>query len=184
MRAPVDYISNFIPTPDAMFARLWAELPWERRGSTPRRETYSSTLNLPYAYGTGLGVREYLPQVWHPLLLEIKEAVEAYADVKFEACFVNGYENSRDQLGWHSDNSVEMDDELPIAIISFGARREILFREMRNDETRESLMLDSGSLCLMRAGMQDTHEHRIPKAGYDCGPRVSLTLRGDIRRSS
>lgn len=71
-----------------------------------------------------------------------------------------------------------MDDNRPIAIVTLGAEREIWFRERGNDDSRESLVLTHGSLCLMAAGMQDTHDHRIPKAGFECGSRISLTFRG------
>lgn len=44
----------------------------------------------------------------------------------------------------------------------------------------ESLLLQSGSLCLMAPGMQDTHEHRIPKVGAIVGERISLVFRGYV----
>jgi alkylated DNA repair dioxygenase AlkB len=127
-----------------------------------------------------MGVREYLPLPWHPAMLDMKSKLESHTLTSFEVCFLNGYENSKDQLGWHADNSDTMDDARPIAILTLGAEREIWFRENGNDETRESLVLGHGSLCLMAAGMQDTHEHRIPKAGFECGPRISLTFRGYV----
>jgi alkylated DNA repair dioxygenase AlkB len=180
MRAPVTYLSNFIDNPDEVFKTLWAMPDWERRGSTPRRERYSNTHDVPYVYGRGMGVREYLPLPWHPAMLDMKSKLESHTLTSFEVCFLNGYENSKDQLGWHADNSDTMDDARPIAILTLGAEREIWFRENGNDETRESLVLGHGSLCLMAAGMQDTHEHRIPKAGFECGPRISLTFRGYV----
>jgi hypothetical protein len=41
--------------------------------------------------------------------------------------------------------------------------------------------LAPGSLFLMHAGMQATHEHRIPKVGHEVKPRISMTYRGLCR---
>lgn len=157
---------------------MWTGLAWERRGSTPRREYYCNDVAVPYTYGSGLGVRTYEPNVWTPEILAIRSACEAALNVKFQVCFVNGYETSKDQLGWHADNSPEMDDARPIAIVTLGAAREIWFCPKGDKSDVTKVLLASGSLCVMAAGMQDTHLHRIPRAGYDCGPRISLTLRG------
>ena len=45
---------------------------------------------------------------------------------------------------------------------------------------RHTLRLGHGSLCLMAPGMQDTWQHRIPKASFQCGERISLTFRGYV----
>ncbi len=39
---------------------------------------------------------------------------------------------------------------------------------------------NNGSLCLMHAKMQETWQHRIPKASFSCGERISLTYRGYV----
>ena len=99
--------------------------------------------------------------------------------VKFEVCFLNGYETSGGgSLGWHADDSESMDDGRPIAIVTLGAEREIWFAP--NDDMKDvtKLKLASGSVCVMAPGMQDTCKHRIPRAGFECGPRISLTFRG------
>lgn len=176
--APVTYVAGFIADADEAFRALWNELAWERRGSTPRREYYCNDLGVPYVYGKGAGVREYLPQEGHPAIRAIREKLEARTGTRFEVCFLNGYEDQSDHLGWHADDSPEMDDARPIAIVSLGAEREIWFRPQADKLAVEKLKLEHGSLCLMHPGMQDTHYHRIPKAGFICGARISLTFRG------
>lgn len=174
----VDYEKGFIENADAVFASLWNGLDWNRVENTPRREYYCNDVAVPYTYGRGAGVRTYQVQTWSPEILAIKRAVEAKIGVAFEVCFLNGYANSRDQLGWHADDSPEMDDARPIAIVSLGAEREIYFSPATDRSSITKLKLASGSLCVMPAGMQETHLHKIPKAGFECGPRVSLTFRG------
>lgn len=213
---PVVYYSEFISKDKELFDILWNELDWQRIGLTPRREYYCNDVNKPYTYGKGEHARTYAVQPWHPEILTIKNLVEKELNTKFEVCFLNGYENSKDQLGWHSDNSPEMDDDRPIAIVTLGAKREIWFRTIpyndgkcvacngsgyydtsingkipscgscngtgksSDDSLVTPVSLESGSLCVMDKGMQDTHQHRIPKASYDCGPRISLTFRGYV----
>ncbi|ABM97069.1 alpha-ketoglutarate-dependent dioxygenase AlkB [Methylibium petroleiphilum] len=181
MKAPVTYEAGFVADPASLFNTLWSELDWERRGSTPRREFYCNDVAVPYTYGSGAGVREYLPKEWHPALSAVKAAVESRVGAAMEVCFLNGYEDARDHLGWHADDSPEMDDERPIAIVTVGAEREIWFRPNSDTLSVEKLLLESGSLCVMKPGMQDTHMHRIPKAGFICGPRISMTFRGYVR---
>lgn len=178
MKAPVAYTAGFLADAETLFNALWSELDWERRGLTPRREYYCNEVAMPYAYGRGAGLREYLPRPWHPHIAGIKSAIEDALSTHFEVCFLNGYENARDHLGWHADDSKEMDDARPIAIVTLGAEREIHFRSMVRRDEIDRLVLASGSLCVMGAGMQETHEHRIPKCGFECGPRISLTFRG------
>ena len=180
MTVPFEYIPGFIENPDAVFKVLWTEIDWRRIGQTPRREYYCNDFPKAYTYGKGAGVRTYETQPYHPVMLEMRRKLETLTKTTFEALFLNGYENSRDSLFWHADDSPEMDDARPIAIISLGAEREIWFAP--NDDMKDvtKLRLGNGSLCLMAPGMQETHKHRIPKAGYECGPRISLTFRGYV----
>ena len=108
--------------------------------------------------------------------------IEFLKGVRLEVCFANRYLNQRDQLGWHADDSPEMDDERPIAVVSLGVEREIWFRQQHHSlgPTVEKLKLEHGSLCLMLPGMQLSWEHRIPKASFQCGTRISLVYRGYV----
>jgi alkylated DNA repair dioxygenase AlkB len=217
--APITYVPNFVQSHEEYFNRLWNELAWIDVAG-PRLEYYINDFPVPYTYGKGNGQRSYDPQPMHEVIAAMRADLEKLTGSKFEVCFLNGYRDGSDQLGWHEDDSPEMDDERPIAIISLGAKREIYFRttpgrrcpdclgkvgmqhgpdcnreaemEIIDDhcqtylfqETVEKVWLESGSLCLMQPGMQDTHQHRIPKAStHNCGPRISLTFRGYVENS-
>lgn len=203
---PVTYHPNFIQHPKDAFIQLRDELDWERRGDAPRSEYYCNDYPENYAYGRGKGRRLYEPRPYHPQIIAIRSALEKLTGTAFEVCFLNRYLDQSDQLGWHADDSPEMDDARPIAVVSLGVERQIWFRtkpqalveaggDRRSDEElrwhermtkqrREgpaghmALKLWDGSLCLMAPGMQDTHQHRIPRAGFKCGQRISLTFRG------
>jgi alkylated DNA repair dioxygenase AlkB len=177
---PISYAPGFVADPAAVFDKLWNELEWERRGSTPRREYYCNTEPVSYTYGVGAGERTYEPRDWHPSIVSIRAMVEAKLGTELGVVFLNGYENSKDSLNWHSDDSPEMDDDKPIAIVTLGAEREIWFRPNADTFAVTKVKLESGSICVMAPGMQDLFMHRIPRAGFDCGPRISLTFRGYV----
>lgn len=182
---PIFYTPNFIDRPNDILLSLQKNLQWERRGDTPRCEYYCNDHDLPYVYGKGKGRREYLPRPYTPEILLIRKQLEAATNTIYEVCFLNRYLNQSDQLGWHADDSPEMDPKRPIATISLGVEREIWFRPIDSirpilNEGITKLKLENGSLCLMLAGMQQTHQHRIPKHTFQCGERISLTFRGYV----
>lgn len=95
-----------------------------------------------------------------------------------DVCFLNYYDNEKNHIGWHADDSPEMDNERPIVIISLGAEREFWTCPKNNKENVTKMILGNGSACVMLPHMQESFFHRIPKAGFKCGPRISLTYRG------
>lgn len=177
MNTPIRYIEGFVSDPNKAMELLWNEAPWERREQTPRLETFFANEPVEYTYGAGRGVRTYRSTEWHPLALELRDRLNNELGARFDLCFGNAYENQKDQLGWHADDSPEIDQTEPIAIISLGVAREIWFCPIGEKDKVEKLLLAPGSLCLMMPGMQLTHWHRIPKAGFECGRRISLTYR-------
>lgn len=176
--APVTYVDGFVPDPDLVMAEL-LKLDWERRPDAPRSEYYCNRHPVPYTYGRGRGVRTYHPRPWVLVIEMVTSLVEAHCGVAFDVCFLNRYHNNRDWLGWHADDSPEMDDGRPIAVVSFGGPRDIQFRA-NGSVNVETQSLAHGSLLVMAPGMQDTHEHRIPKSGLVVRERISLTFRGYV----
>jgi len=206
LSAPVRYYPRYwdlTKDPYGFAQQLWDELEWVDVAGN-RREYYMSDINETYSYGSGSRVRIYQPQPWHPILKHIQEHLQEMLGVRLESCVVNGYANERHALGWHADDSPEMDNARPIAVVSYGAPREIWFRSYRADAIcvscgahyghslvcqdaskrvalkgdTEKLLLETGSLLVMEPGMQLTHQHRIPKCSHACDVRVSLTFRG------
>lgn len=177
---PIMYGTGYIKDPDTLFTSLKNDLEWEKRDA-PRYEYYCNDFSEPYVYGSGRGQRLYEPRPYNDAILEIRKVIEKFSKSKFEVCFLNMYLNQRDHLGWHADNSPEMDDNRPIAIVSLGVRREIWFRPNDDKEGIYKMWLDHGSICLMLPGMQDEWQHRIPKASFQCGERISLTFRGYVK---
>jgi alkylated DNA repair dioxygenase AlkB len=185
MNSPIEYsnnIGNFNSwsiNPDTAFNDLKNEIEWEQRDA-PRKECFLSTKLDSYTYGSGNGIRTYYPKPYSFHAKNWLNVAEHFASCKFEACFLNYYEGPKDHLGWHADDSDVIDVNRPIVVISLGSKREIWFKEngTKGIEAIEKLSLDPFSVLVMKAGMQQTHQHRIPKHGANCGERISLTFRG------
>lgn len=180
MTAPIIYVKNFLDkqVADDLLEDLWANLPWLHVAGN-RREYWANDMGADYTYGEGRGERTYASQPWHKPLLDVRTAVSAIQG-EYHGCFVNGYSDEKDALDWHSDDSPSIDASQPIAIISLGAERAIMFRPIDDADPKkiETMILHHGSLCLMLPGMQQTHRHKIPRHSAPCGKRVSLTYRG------
>lgn len=186
MQNLITYIPNFIDNSNEIFKKLREELEWERKALN-RSEYYCNDFPKPYIYGTREGLREYTPKPYHDEILNIRKKLEILTGTIFETCFLNRYLDQKDWLGWHADDSPEMDPNRPICIISLGVARKIRFKNNFNSETFD-LLLEHGSLCIMPKGFQQLYKHSIPKAGFitdkmlgaewHFGERISLTYRG------
>lgn len=190
----VGYVPNFLKLNGTSTAeQLWEDLPWEER-TTARRECFFNLRGTDYTYGNGQGQRTYVPVADdHPTpsrhfidWVRVKIAAKLFPDFEnvgfppvFEACFVNGYGDKTQHLGWHADDSPLINHEHPIVVVSLGSEREIWWREIEEDTSGLifTQKLGNGSMFVMPAGMQQTHQHRIPKSDREVAPRISLTFR-------
>jgi len=79
-------------------------------------------------------------------------------------------------VGWHADDEPELGQNPLIASLSLGHTRTFRFR---HNETRRtiSVVLDSGSLLVMRGSIQHEWQHCLPKTKRAVGPRINLTFR-------
>lgn len=173
-----DYTECFIDY-DA-FKRLHDEVDW--LAETPvRLESFMSYASLEYTYGSGRGERTYSSTEFHPLVETIMNKINHERGRKYNVCFLNLYLDETNHLGWHSDDSPEMDSEHAIGVVSFGQDREIWWREIGTKgivPAENRRLLGSGSLFEMPPGFQERYEHRIPKGSYvGMTPRISLTFR-------
>jgi len=199
MEAPVTYIQNQVNDAEEAFELIWNGLPWEQRKDAPRRECWFNPYEQAYTYGSGEYARTYEAHSFEEnhasrLIKDIMDDINNQHGSSYDCCFVNGYEHGRQHLGWHADDSPEMDQDHPIATVSLGAEREIWFRqriEWKESLNRlaapkwgvtEVLKLGHGSAAIMHGGMQRSWQHRIPKSSdTHCGARISLTYRKLVR---
>lgn len=135
--------------------------------------------DLAYSYS---GIRlEPLP--WTPLLKDIKQRVEALAEVEFNSVLLNYYRNQDDSMGMHSDDEHELGTQPVIASLSLGEQRSFLLKHKSRKELKTvKIALPTGSLLLMQGETQRYWKHGINKERQPCGPRINLTFR-NIRPS-
>jgi alkylated DNA repair dioxygenase AlkB len=110
------------------FEEVDAAHSWVNRDGAPRDECFMSKTGAPYTYGSGRGERTYEPIPFSPLVDKLREHVSREVGADYELCFSNRYSDKGKHLGWHADDGKTIDHRVGIAIVSFGATREIWFR--------------------------------------------------------
>ena len=120
--------------------------------------------------------------VWTPALLELKALVEAKSGESFNSCLLNLYHDGSEGMAWHSDGEKDLKRNGAIASLSFGAERSFSFRHKR-DHRKVSLVLEHGSLLLMKGQTQTYWQHRLPPTTRVKDPRVNLTFRTIVSQS-
>ena len=113
---------------------------------------------------------------WTKELSELKQIVEEYAGIKFNSCLLNLYHNGNEGIGWHSDDEKTLGKNNTIASLSFGAEREFSFKHKQTKQT-VSLVLEHGSLLIMKDATQSNWLHSLPKSKNITQPRINLTFR-------
>ena len=108
----------------------------------------------------------------------IKAKVEKKTNVVFNSVLLNDYEDGQVGMGWHSDDEKELGKNPTIASLSFGASRDMLFRNKNNPSLKViKLLIEDGSLLVMKGETQHFWQHSIPKRLKVKQRRVNLTFR-------
>ena len=82
----------------------------------------------------------FFPSQWNNVLLQLKERVENYSEIKFNSVLLNEYPNGEVGMGWHSDDEKELGTDPIIASLSFGANRDFIFKH-KTDKSIENVKL-------------------------------------------
>lgn len=127
-----------------------------------------------YAYTYSNTTKQAL--LWTPELLKLKLLIEKITGARFNSCLLNLYHNGDEGMAWHSDDEKSLGKNTTIASLSFGAERKFAFKHKSTNQT-VSLILDSGSLLVMKGATQTNWLHRLPKTTKVTRPRVNLTFR-------
>jgi alkylated DNA repair dioxygenase AlkB len=110
-------------------------------------------------------------------LLDLKQIVEKITETKkFNSCLANLYHNRNEGIGWHSDDEKSIEKNSSIASLSFGAERKFSFKHKQTKLTI-SLVLEHGSLLIMKDATQTNWLHSLPKSEKITELRINLTFR-------
>lgn len=179
----IAYYPNFLKDEDASsyFNVLRDFIPWQQDDITIFGKTYPQP-RLTALYGNNGKAYSYSNITMEPLeftleLLKIKSAVEKEAGVEFSTCLLNYYRDGKDSNGWHSDDEKELGQNPIIASISLGAERFFHLRHKKDKSIKHKLLLENGSLLLMKGETQHHWHHQIAKTAKKIGERINLTFR-------
>jgi alkylated DNA repair dioxygenase AlkB len=79
-------------------------------------------------------------------------------------------------MAWHSDGETDLKKNGAIASLTFGAERKFAFKHKITKEKVE-LVLEHGSLLVMKGATQTHWLHRLPPTQRITQPRINLTFR-------
>ena len=167
-------------TSDLYYNLLLKNIEWKndeaiifgKRIVTKRKVAWYAEKPLQYSYSkitkTAL--------VFTEELLKLKELVEKETNETYNSCLLNLYHDGSEGMGWHSDAEQELKKNGAIASVSLGAARKFIFKHR---ETKEviSLILENGSLLVMKDETQYHWLHRLPPTKKVQIPRINLTFR-------
>lgn len=143
-----------------------------KRIITKRKVAWYGDRAFEYTYSNS--TKKALP--WTPELLQLKQLVEEKTGETFNSCLLNLYHTGEEGMAWHSDGEKDLKKDGAIGSLSFGAERKFAFKHKTCGET-VSLVLEHGSLLVMKDTTQTHWLHRLPPTKQTRLPRVNLTFR-------
>jgi alkylated DNA repair dioxygenase AlkB len=145
---------------------------FDKKVTTKRKVAWYA--DQPFDYTYSKVTRSAL--LWTSELLDLKHRVETACSETFNSCLLNLYQSGDEGMTWHSDSEKQLKPNGAIASVSLGAERQFSFKHKKRRETH-GLVLQHGSLLVMK-GMTQTHWlHRLPPTRKTHWPRVNLTFR-------
>ncbi len=143
-----------------------------KRFVTKRKVAWYGESEFEYTYSNT--TKKALP--WTKVLLDLKAIVEQQTGETFNSCLLNLYHNGNEGMAWHSDGEKDLKKNGAIGSLSFGAERKFSFKHKMGKET-VSLVLEHGSLLVMKDETQTYWLHRLPPTILVTKPRINLTFR-------
>jgi len=165
---------------DALFDDLLTTSPWEcdevilfgQKRILSRKVAWMGNAGFTYSYsGTSKTASP-----WTAPLMSIRERVEQLSGQSFNSCLLNLYHHGSEGMGWHSDDEKTLGRNPVIASVSFGAERPFRFKHRISKEVIP-LILENGSLLVMKGETQHHWLHALPKTTKVKAPRINLTFR-------
>lgn len=181
----VNYYGSLMPIKEAnqYLSILLDTIEWKndeaiifgKRIITKRKVAWYGDTNFNYTYSNT--TKQALP--WTKELLTLKALVEEKTGETYNSCLLNLYHNGTEGMAWHSDAEKDLKKNGAIASLSFGAERKFAFKHKGSQET-VSILLQNGSLLVMKDETQTHWLHRLPPTTRISKPRVNLTFRSIV----
>ena len=165
---------------DLYYERLLVEIDWQhdealmfgKKIITKRKVAWYGDQPFSYTYSK----IKKTARPWIPVLVTLKELAEELTQETFNSCLLNLYHTGSEGMAWHSDDEKDLKENGAIGSLSFGAVRKFAFKHKQSKET-VSMMLEHGSLLVMKGATQEHWLHRLPPTKTVHDPRINLTFR-------
>lgn len=181
--AEIIYFPNFLSKEkaDSLFHELLEHTPWQQDEITvygkkhpqPRLTALYGNEGKPYSYSNII----MQPHFWTSPLQKIKSLVESVCETNFTTVLLNYYRDGNDGNGWHADNEKELGMNPIIVSLSLGAERNFQLKHNSDASQKKNIILENGSLLLMKGTTQHFWKHQVPKTAKPVGSRINLTFR-------
>lgn len=176
----VNYYGPVIDSPSKYFDLLLKEINWQQDQAmifgklihTKRMVAWYAEENFEYSYS---GIQK-IASPWNSTLLELKLEVEKITNETYNSCLLNLYHDGNEGMAWHSDGEKDLKKNGAIASLTFGAKRKFSFKH-KESKNRIDIILENGSLLLMKGKTQDYWKHRLPPSTKIKTARINLTFR-------
>ncbi|WP_458720374.1 alpha-ketoglutarate-dependent dioxygenase AlkB family protein [Candidatus Nitrosocosmicus sp. R] len=145
---------------------------------TKRKVAWYGDQGFLYTYSNT--TKQALP--WTNELIDLKRKTELITNSQLNSCLLNLYHDGNKGMTWHSDDEKSLGKNTVVASLSFGAERKFSFKHRRTRQTI-SLLLENGSLLVMRGNTQSNWLHSLPLSSKINHPRINLTFRTIIDES-
>ncbi|OWK98375.1 alpha-ketoglutarate-dependent dioxygenase AlkB [Kaistella haifensis] len=172
---------------DAFYLQLLENIEWKndeavifgKKILTKRKVAWYGDDNYEYTYSNS--TKKAIP--WTPELLKLKALAEEKTGEKFNSCLLNLYHSGDEGMAYHSDGEKDLKRNGAIASLSFGAERKFSFKHKFTKE-KVDLLLEHGSLLVMKDQTQSFWLHRLPPTKKVFTPRINLTFRTIVKEEN
>ncbi|MDB2628779.1 alpha-ketoglutarate-dependent dioxygenase AlkB [Gammaproteobacteria bacterium] len=172
---------------NALLESFISKLPWEsmtikmfgRDTKIPRLQCWIGDEGCEYRYSG----KQLNRQIWNQDLTMIRKKIFKELKIDFNSVLANYYRDGKDSMGWHSDDEKELGPNPTIASISFGSKRDLVFRNKISKKTL-TIPQTNGCLILIDGETQKNWQHSIKKTQKIIGPRINLTFRNIIHKNN
>ena len=181
--AEIDYTPQFFNLAESreLFDAIYNHTNWVEEDirvygkvyKQPRLTAFYANNNKAYGYSN----ISMSPQPFNPTLNAIKSKIEKATQLTFSSCLLNLYRDGQDSNGWHSDDEKELGENPVIASVSLGAERLFHLKHKKVKTLKHKLILNNGSLLVMKGETQLHWLHQIPKTKKIIDKRINLTFR-------
>ena len=162
------------------YQTLLEKIPWKndeaiifgKHHITKRKVAWFGDKTYSYKYS---GVTKQA-HIWTPELLLLKQKIEEISATTYNSCLLNLYHTGDEGMAWHSDAEKTLLDNGTIASVTLGAERKFSFKH-KESKQRIDVLLENGSLLLMKGTTQKKWLHRLPPTKKVFSPRINLTFR-------